>query len=31
MLLRPEEATERYQQGDPFLHEALDHGERLYG
>jgi predicted nucleotidyltransferase len=31
LLWRPEEATERYQQGDPFLREAFDHGECLYG
>lgn len=31
LLWRPEEAAERYLQGDPFLREAFDHGEVLYG
>jgi predicted nucleotidyltransferase len=31
LLWRPEEAAARYQQGDPFLREALDHGKVLHG
>ena len=31
LLWRPEEAAERYLQGDPFLREALDRGQVLYG
>ena len=31
LLWRPEEAAERYLQGDPFLREALDRGEILHG
>ena len=31
LLWCPEEAAVRYQQGDPFLREALDHGQLLYG
>jgi len=31
LLWRPEEAAVRHQQGDPFLREALDHGQLLYG
>jgi predicted nucleotidyltransferase len=31
LLWRPEEATERYQQGDPFLLEAFDQGKILHG
>mgnify|MGYP006276618823 FL=1 len=31
LLWRPEEAAARYQQGDPFLREAMDHGQVLHG
>ncbi|MBW0166314.1 MAG: nucleotidyltransferase domain-containing protein [Vulcanococcus sp.] len=31
LLWRPEEAAERYKQGDPFLKEAFDHGQVLHG
>ncbi|MCH9715133.1 MAG: hypothetical protein K0U63_11420 [Cyanobacteria bacterium] len=31
LLWRPEEAADRYQQGDPFLREAIDRGQILHG
>ena len=31
LLCRPEAAAQRYDWGDPFIREALDHGEVLYG
>jgi uncharacterized protein len=31
LLWRPEEAADRYQQGDPFLREAFDRGQILHG
>jgi len=31
LLCRPEAAAQRYEWGDPFIREALDHGEVLYG
>ena len=31
LLWRPEEAAARYQQGDPFLKEAFEHGQVLHG
>ncbi|MFM2174381.1 MAG: hypothetical protein RLZZ54_2308 [Cyanobacteriota bacterium] len=31
LLWRPEEAAERYRQGDPFLLEAFDQGKILHG
>ncbi len=30
-LRRPEEVTQRYRWGDPYIREALDHGEMLHG
>ncbi len=31
LLCRPEAARQRYGWGDPFIREALDHGEQLHG
>jgi hypothetical protein len=31
LLCRPEAVQQRYGWGDPFIREALDHGEVLYG
>jgi predicted nucleotidyltransferase len=31
LLCRPEAAAQRYDWGDPFIREALDHGEVLHG
>lgn len=31
LLCRPEAAVQRYGWGDPFIREALDHGEVLHG
>lgn len=31
LLCTPEAAEQRYSWGDPFIREALDHGEVLYG
>ncbi len=31
LLWRPEEAFDRYQQGDPFLREAFERGQILHG
>jgi len=31
LLCRPEAAKQRYSWGDPFIREALDHGEVLHG
>ena len=31
LLCRPEAAVQRYRWGDPFIREALDHGEVLHG
>ena len=31
LLCRPEAAAQRYDWGDPFIREALDHGEMLHG
>jgi predicted nucleotidyltransferase len=31
LLCRPEAAKQRYGWGDPFIREAFDHGEVLYG
>jgi predicted nucleotidyltransferase len=31
LLCRPEAAAQRYGWGDPFIREALDHGELLHG
>ena len=31
LLCRPEAAAQRYGWGDPFIREALDHGEVLHG
>ena len=31
LLCRPEAASQRYDWGDPFIREALDHGEMLHG
>ena len=27
---RPDDTARRYEQGDPLIHEALDHGQTLY-
>lgn len=31
LLCRPDAVTQRYAWGDPFIREAVDHGEVLYG